>query len=76
MAVTMYSTPQCTFCKQLKRWFKQHRVAFREYDVSKDLRRADEMLKKSGQTGVPVVDVNGTVIVGFDRDKLERALRR
>ena len=76
MAVTMYSTPQCTFCKQLKRWFTQHRVAFREYDVSKDLRRADEMLKKSGQTGVPVVDVHGTVIVGFDRDKLERALRR
>lgn len=76
MAVTMYSTPQCTFCKQLKRWFQERRVAFREYDVAKDARRADEMLKKSGQTGVPVVDVNGTVIVGFDRDKLERALRR
>ena len=76
MAVTMYSTPQCTFCKQLKRWFQERHVAFREYDVAKDARRADEMLKKSGQTGVPVVDGNGTVIVGFDRDKLERALRR
>ena len=76
MAVTMYSTPQCTFCKQLKRWFQERNVACREYDVAKDARRADEMLKKSGQTGVPVVDVNGTVIVGFDRAKLERALRR
>lgn len=76
MAVTMYSTPQCTFCKQAKRWLKEQRIGFRDYDVSKDLRRADEMLKKSGQTGVPVIDVHGTVIVGFDRDKIERALRR
>ena len=76
MAVTMYSTPRCTFCKQAKRWLKEQRINVRDYDVSKDLRRADEMLRKSGQTGVPVIDVNGTVIVGFDRDKIERALRR
>ena len=76
MAVTVYSTPQCTFCKQVKKYFKEKRVPFRDYDVSRDDRKADEMYRKSGQMGVPVLDVHGKVLVGFDIEKIEKALRR
>lgn len=76
MAVTVYTTPTCSFCTQVKRFLKENRVPFREYDVSKDVRRADEMMKKSGQAGVPVLDVHGKIIVGFDKATIERALRR
>jgi glutaredoxin 3 len=75
MAIKLYTTPSCSFCTQIKRYFRENRVPFTEYDVSKDMRRADEMMKKSGQAGVPVVDINGKVLVGFDKQKLEKALR-
>jgi len=50
-------------------------VKFTEYDVSRDQRRADEMVRKSGQMGVPVIDINGRIIVGFNQPEVERALR-
>jgi glutaredoxin 3 len=76
MAVSIYTTPSCTFCVKAKQWMKEQRIPFKEFDVSRDQRRADEMVRKSGQMGVPVLDVHGKIIVGFDRDKIERALRR
>ncbi len=76
MAVKVYTTPTCSFCTQVKRYFREQRVPFREYDVARDERRANEMMKKSGQMGVPVLDIHGTIIVGFDKDKIDRALRR
>ncbi len=76
MAVTVYSTPQCSFCTQVKKYFKENRVPFRDYDVSRDQRRAEEMFRKSGQMGVPVLDIHGKVIVGFDKTKIDKALRR
>ena len=76
MAVTIYPTPSCGFCRVAKDWFRANRVPFTEYDVSADQRRAEEMVRKSGQMGVPVIDVNGKVIVGFNRPAIEGALKR
>jgi glutaredoxin-like YruB-family protein len=76
MAVNIYTTPTCTYCRKAKDYFRQNRVPFTEYDVSRDVRKADEMMRKSGQMGVPVIDVNGRVIVGFNLPEIERALHR
>jgi glutaredoxin-like YruB-family protein len=76
MAVKLYSTPTCAYCKKAKRYFKENNIEFREFNVAKDQKRADEMMKKSGQMGVPVIDVNGKIIVGFNEPEIERALRR
>jgi glutaredoxin-like YruB-family protein len=75
MAIKLYTTPSCTYCTKVKKFLKDRRVPFTEYNVAKDMRRADEMVKKSGQMGVPVIDVNGKVIVGFNQPELERALK-
>jgi glutaredoxin-like YruB-family protein len=76
MAVRVYTTPSCTFCTKVKKYLRENRITFTEYDVAKDKRRAEEMMKKSGQMGVPVLDVHGKIIVGFDVPKIEKALRR
>ncbi|KGE71589.1 glutaredoxin family protein [Spirochaeta lutea] len=76
MSITMYTTPSCSFCHKAKRYFKENRVPFTEYDVSRDPRRADEMVRKSGQMGVPVIDIHGKILVGFNQPEVERALKR
>ncbi len=76
MAIRVYTTPSCTFCTKVKNYLREHRVTFTEYDIAKDKRRADEMMHKSGQSGVPVLDIHGKIIVGFDVPKIEKALRR
>jgi glutaredoxin 3 len=76
MAVTIYTTPSCSYCTMAKGWFKENGIRYTEYNVAQDTRRADEMMRKSGQMGVPVLDVNGRVIVGFKKSEIEQALRR
>lgn len=76
MAVKIYTTPSCTYCTKAKKYLKENRVTFTEYNVAKDLRRADEMVKKSGQMGVPVLDIHGKVLVGFNQPEIDKALRR
>lgn len=76
MAVTIYTTPSCGYCTVAKKYFRENKIPFTEYDVSRDQRKADEMVHKSGQMGVPVIDVNGKVIVGFNQPEIERSLRR
>lgn len=76
MAITLYTTPTCSFCKKAKKFFKDNRIPFREYDIAKDQRRADEMVRKSGQMGVPVIDIHGRVIVGFNEPEIAKALKR
>jgi glutaredoxin-like YruB-family protein len=76
MAVKIYTTPSCVYCTKAKQYFRENKIPFTEFNVAKDLRRAEEMVKKSGQMGVPVVDVNGRVIVGFNQPEIERALHR
>jgi glutaredoxin 3 len=75
MAVIMYSTPTCGYCNKAKDYLRQKGVAFTEYNIARDMQRADEMVKKSGQMGVPVIDVNGKIIVGFNQPELDRALK-
>lgn len=75
MAINLYTTPSCTYCKKAKSFFKENRIRFNEYDVSRDQRRADEMVRKSGQMGVPVIDINGKIIVGFNQPEVEKALK-
>jgi glutaredoxin-like YruB-family protein len=76
MAVTIYTTPTCGYCKVAKEFFRTEHVSFTEYNVASDQRRADEMVRKSGQMGVPVIDVNGKIIVGFNKPEIEKALRK
>ena len=76
MAVTIYTTPTCSYCTMAKNWFKENGIRYTEHNVASNLRKADEMVKKSGQMGVPVLDVNGRIIVGFDKPKIESALKR
>ena len=73
--VKVYTTPTCTYCHLVKQFLKEHKVEYEEVDVTKDQKLVDELLKKSGQLGVPVVDINGHIIVGFDRGALKRALK-
>lgn len=72
--VTVYSTPTCGYCKMAKAYFQENNVAYTEKDVSVDTVARDDMIKKSGQLGVPVIDVDGTLIVGFDKQKLAKLL--
>jgi glutaredoxin 3 len=76
MAVTIYTTPACGFCKVAKDYFRSQHVSFTEYNVAADQRKAEEMVRKSGQMGVPVIDINGKIIVGFNRPEIEKALKR
>ena len=75
MAVKVYSTPVCPWCIKAKELLKQKGVKFEEFDVSSNEKARNEMLEKTGQLGVPVLDINGTVIVGFDQKTIEKALK-
>ena len=76
MAIALYSTPSCGFCTKAKAFFRERHIPFTEYNVAADQRKAEEMVRKSGQMGVPVIDINGRIIVGFNQPEIERALRR
>jgi glutaredoxin 3 len=72
--VKVYSTPWCAYCKKAKEYFAAHNIAFTESDVSTDEKARDEMISKSGQLGVPVIDIDGKITVGFDQDRLAELL--
>ena len=72
--VKIYSTPTCPYCKKAKEFLKQNKIEFEDIDVSKDHKAALEMIEKSGQMGVPVIEINGKIIVGFDKEEIEKAL--
>lgn len=72
--VTIYTTPTCVYCKMTKAFFKENNVQYEEKDVSADRAAADDMIKKSGQMGVPVIDIDGQMLVGFDKEGLSRLL--
>lgn len=73
--ITIYTTPTCGFCRQTKEFFKEHNIKFKEINVNEDEKAAEKMIEKSGQYGVPVIDVNGEIIVGFDQEALKKALK-
>lgn len=72
--VTVYSTKTCPWCHKTKEFLNEKGVKFRDVDVGTDREAASEMMEKSGQMGVPVIDIDGKIIVGFDREELEKTL--
>ncbi len=72
--VKIYSTPTCPFCIRAKQFLKDGNVPFEDIDVSTDTRKAREMMDKTGQMGVPVLDIDGEIIVGFDKDRIKELL--
>jgi glutaredoxin 3 len=72
--VIVFSTPTCTYCTLAKKYFRQNKVRFRDVDVSKDPTAARDMQRRSGQMGVPVIDIGGRIIVGFDKPKINQLL--
>ncbi len=75
VTVKVYSTPTCPYCAMAKDFLKEHKIKFQDIDVSRDRKAADEMIRKSGQYGVPVIDIGGKIIVGFDKEALKKALK-
>ena len=74
MKIKVYSTSQCPYCVSAKDFLRNNKIKFEEIDVGKDHKAAMEMIKISGQTGVPVIDINGKIIIGFDEEELKTAL--
>jgi len=72
--VIVFSTPTCTYCNAAKRYFREKGVRFKDVDVSRDQAAARDMLRRSGQMGVPVIDIGGKIVVGFDRPKINHYL--
>jgi len=72
--VKVYSTPTCPWCSTVKEFLKKNDVEFEDIDVSTDQAAAQEMIEKSGQMGVPVVDIDGQIIIGYDEEKIKKAL--
>ncbi len=72
--ITIYSTPTCVYCNMAKTFFKANNLSFTEYNVATDMEKRKEMIDKTGQMGVPVIDVGGDVVVGFNEEKLKSTL--
>jgi glutaredoxin-like YruB-family protein len=72
--VTIYSATWCAFCHAAKDYLTKLGVAYEDKDVEKDPKFAQESVAKSGQMGIPVLDIDGTIIIGFDRPKIDAAL--
>lgn len=73
-SVKIYTTPSCHFCHLAKEYFKEHNVSYEEFDVASNDQARDEMMKKSGQMGVPVIDIDGEIVIGFNQPKLASLL--
>jgi glutaredoxin 3 len=76
MAVKLYSTPSCGYCRMAKSYFQERGVNFTEYNVASDTRKRDEMVHKSRQQGVPVIDFDGKIIVGFNKEAIDRLISK
>lgn len=72
--VILFSTPTCTYCRRAKRYLRERGVPFKDVDVSRDATAARDMVRRSGQQGVPVIDIGGKIIVGFDQHKVDQML--
>ncbi len=74
--VKIYTTPTCPWCHKTKEWMMEKKISFTEYNVAKDEKARKRMMEKSGQMGVPVLEVGDSVIVGYDPKAIEKALKK
>ena len=72
--VTIYSTPSCQYCKMAKEFFAKNNVSYEEHNVASDLKAREEMVNKSHQLGVPVIDIDNNIVIGFDQRTIEMLL--
>jgi glutaredoxin 3 len=72
--IKIYSTPTCVYCKMAKEFFKSKGINYQEFNVAADDAAREEMVQKSGQLGVPVIDIEGEIFVGFNRNEIEKAV--
>jgi glutaredoxin 3 len=72
--VTIYSTPSCVYCNMAKNFFKANNVGYTEHNVATDLAKRKEMIDKTGQMGVPVIDIGGNIVIGFDEGQIKTSL--
>lgn len=72
--VIIFTTPTCSFCNAAKKYLRERGVPFKDVDVSRDPAAARDMVRRSGQQGVPVLDIGGKIVVGFDRPKIDKLL--
>lgn len=75
LKVRLFTTPACPYCYTLKEFLRENKIAFEEIDVSRDEKAAKEMIEKSGQMGVPVLEIDGEIVVGFDKEKISKLLK-
>jgi glutaredoxin 3 len=73
-SVTVYSTPTCPYCVRAKEYLKANNIEYADIDVSSDEAAGAAMVEKSGQMGVPVIDIDGEIIIGFDKEKIKKTL--
>ncbi len=73
--IKIYSTPTCIYCKHAKEFFDKHNVKYEEHNVAEDMKAREEMIKKTNQMGVPVIDMDGQIVIGFDQRKIEEILK-
>ena len=73
--VRIFTTVSCPYCFTLTEFLKEHNIKFEEIDVSKDKKAREEIIKKSGQMGVPVIEIDGQIVVGFDKEKIVKLLK-
>jgi glutaredoxin 3 len=72
--VIVFSTPTCSYCNMAKQYFRRNKIRFKDVDVSRDQAAARDLVRRTGQMGVPVIDINGRLIVGFDKPQINRLL--
>lgn len=75
MSIKVYSTPTCPYCGMVKKYLDSKNIQYEDVDVSKDREAAKEMIEKSGQRGVPVIDIDGNIVIGFDKDKIDNLMQ-
>lgn len=75
MTIKVYSTNSCPWCVKAKDFLKQHKIEFEDLNVAEDEKARAEMINSSGQMAVPVIDINGEIVVGFDKEKIKSLLK-
>jgi len=73
--IKIYTTPTCPYCEMAKDYFQENNIGYEEYNVAEDEKAREAMIQKSQQMGVPVIDIDGKIIIGFNKPEIEKALK-